>query len=122
MKSLKVLIVDDDPSTCSLLQTILEMEHYQIASANEIDNGDIIALLNKEQPDILTLDINLAGEQTLKYLATIRHHPDWQHLDILMISAADQAEACLEAGANGFVVKPFGWQEITTAIKQMTNK
>lgn len=122
MEPLKVLVIDDDPSTCSLLQTILEMENYQTAVASKIENRNIIALLNQERPDILILDLHLGSEETLKYLAAIRRQPDWQALAILMISAADYAKECLAAGADAFVLKPFGWQEITTATNQLVHK
>ena len=119
MKLLKVLIIDDDPSTCSLIQTILEMENYQTASANEI-GADIIILLDKQQPHILILDFHLGGQETLKYIEAIRQHPDWHDLAILTISAIDRAEESLKVGANKFLLKPFDFQDIITAVKQMT--
>ena len=119
MKPFKVLIIDDDPSTCSLIQTILEMEDYQTASINQIEAG-IIPLLDKEQPHILILDFHLRDQETLNYIETIRQHPDWQNLAILTISAIDRAEESLKAGANDFLLKPFDFQDIITAVNQMT--
>ena len=119
MKSLKVLVVDNDPSTCALLQTIFEMENYQTASVNEIEHKDVIALLEREQPDLLILDFHLGGLKTLNCLNSIRNHPDWQAIPILMISAEDRSQECLEAGADDFVLKPFNWQTIIAATKDL---
>lgn len=121
MESLKVLIVDDDPPTCSLLETILKMEDYQTASAHHIKGGDIISLLETEAPDIMVLDFHLGGEESLSYLSTIRQHPDWARLGILMMSAVDYTEDVLRAGANGFVLKPFDWQDMAAAINKISD-
>jgi len=50
MENLKILIIDDDPTTCTLLKTTLEMEGYQTASVHNIENEDIIVLLNNQKP------------------------------------------------------------------------
>lgn len=121
MKSLKTLIIDDDSATCHLIQTILEMEDYQTTAFYKIE-GDIIALLEQEQPDILVLDYHLKGKETLPYLTTIRNHAAWQHIAILMISAIDRTQECLAAGANGFMLKPFDWQSLSKAVKNLRSE
>jgi two-component system, OmpR family, response regulator YxdJ len=116
----KVLIVDDDLMTCSLLETILQMENYQTASATGF--SDILALLDKEQPNILILDFHLGSQETLKTVPLIRASSDWQDLFILMTSAIDRQQDCLEAGANDFILKPFNWQEMTKVVNKMRDK
>ena len=118
MESLKITIIDDDSATCSLLKTILELDNHHIAIANKIENQDIIGLLEQEQPDFLILDYHLGGTITLDFVRLIRASSAWRHIAILMISAIDYSQRCLEAGANGFLLKPFDWQE----IPQMVNK
>ena len=122
MDSLKITIIDDDSATCSLLKTILEMDNHQIAVADKIENDDIIALLDQEQPDFLILDYHLKGMNTLKFVRIIRGSAVWQHLAILMISAVDYDKACREAGANGFVLKPFDWQEIPVMVNKISSE
>ena len=122
MGPLKILIVDDDPTTCTLLKTTLEMEGYQTASVHNIENEDILSLLNDEKPDALFLDFYLGSRETLGHLTTIRNDPDWQHLPILMTSAIDHSQACLEAGANSFILKPFNWEEITNTVNEIRNQ
>ncbi len=117
MEKTKVLIVDDDPMTCSLLETILQMENYQTASATGFE--DILALLNKEQPDILVLDFHLGSQETVGQMPLIRADATWQHLTILMTSAIDRRQDCLKAGANDFILKPFNWQEMTKTVNKM---
>ncbi len=119
MESLKVLVIDDDATTCSLLETVLQMENYQTASANKIENGDIMAILNNEKPDMLILDFHLGVIETLEYTTVIRTNANWQHLPILMTSAIDRRQECLKAGANEFILKPFNWQEMTQIINKL---
>jgi len=117
MENIKVLVIDDDLMTCSLLETILQMENYQTVSANSIEN--ILSLLDQEKPHILILDFHLGTKETLELVPIIRADADWRHLPILMTSAIDLRQDCLEAGANGFILKPFNWQEMTKIISKI---
>jgi DNA-binding response OmpR family regulator len=113
----KTLVVDDDPITCSLLETILQMENYQTASATGFD--DIIALLDKEQPHILILDFHLGAGETLEQVPLIRANPTWQHLSVVMTSAIDRRQDCLQAGADEFILKPFNWQDMLKTVNKI---
>ncbi len=119
MKSVKVLVIDDDPMTCNLVETILQMENYQTSSAHHIDNQGIIAALNRENPDIIVLDFHLGPQETLEYVVDIRANEQWQNLPILMTSAIDRSRDSLQAGANDFILKPFNWQEMTQRINKI---
>jgi DNA-binding response OmpR family regulator len=121
MDNPKVLVVDDDATTCNLLETVLQMEDFPTSSINKVENDDIIAALNKEQPGILILDYHLGSIETLEFITTIRANSDWQNLPILMTSAIDRRQECLKAGANKFMLKPFDWQEVTNQVHQLRN-
>jgi DNA-binding response OmpR family regulator len=116
MKPLKILIIEDDPTTCALLQTTLEMEGHQTAIVHDVDNEDILSLLNFEKPDILFLDFYLGAKNTLRYLPPIRDDAEWQHLPVLMTSAIDHGQDCLAAGANDFILKPFNWDDLIEKV------
>jgi DNA-binding response OmpR family regulator len=120
MEPLKILIIEDDPTTCTLLKTTLEMEGYQTAIVHTLENEDIISLLKKEKPDILFLDFYLGAQQTLPYLNLVRQDADWQHLPILMTSAIDHGQDCLAAGAHDFILKPFNWDDLIRKISEVS--
>ena len=125
MESLKILIIEDDPTTCVLLKTSLEMEGHQTAIVHDVENEDVLALLNFEKPDILFLDFYLGAKETLHYLAPIRDDADWQQLPILMTSAIDYSQDCLAAGASDFVLKPFNWDgliEKVNGVREQTTQ
>ncbi len=118
MEKIKVLVIDDDVTTCSLLEAILQMEDYKTASVHRVE-PDIVALLNREKPDVLVMDFHLGAHESLSHVASIRADTEWQHLPILMTSALDRRQDCLSAGANGFILKPFHWQEVTRNINKV---
>ncbi len=120
METVKILIIDDDPMTCSLLETILQMENYQTASATTF--GNILTLLDKEQPHILIMDFHLGTHETLEQVPLIRANPTWQHLPVVMTSAIDRRQDCLAAGATEFILKPFNWQEMTRTINRIRDQ
>ena len=122
MENMKVLVIDDDPMTCNLLETILQMENYQTVSVNHIDDGGVISILDREHPDLLILDFHLGAQETLAHTIAIRASEIWQNLPILMTSAIGRNQDCLEAGANDFIVKPFDWQDMTKRINGMRDR
>jgi len=119
MKTVKVLVIDDDPMTCNLVETILQMEKYETASAHSIGDEGIVPLLESEKPDIIILDFHLGAQETLQFVVEIRSDENWEKLPILMTSAIDRSKNSLEAGANDFLLKPFNWQEMTELINKM---
>jgi CheY-like chemotaxis protein len=119
MSRLKILVIDDDSTTCHLIETILHMEGYETASTNVIANEDIISLLNQEQPDILILDFHLGSDETLEHVATIRKGEKWSSLPVIMTSGINRQQDCRAAGASDFVLKPFNWQDMTKIVNRI---
>ncbi len=117
----KVLVIDDDPMTCQLMETFLGLEQFRTASRTHLANDDIIATLDQEQPSLLLMDFHLVSKETLSYLIAIRKNDTWQHLPVIMASAIDYSQKCLAAGASDFIVKPFDWQEAVVRIKKSLN-
>jgi DNA-binding response OmpR family regulator len=122
MTTMKVLVVDDDPTTCRLLETVLQMDDHETVSANTVEGGDIVSLLTREKPQILIMDIHLGSQDTLEYISAIRANAKWRHLPILMTSAIDLRQECLQAGASNFILKPFNWDEVTQMVTQIRSQ
>lgn len=121
MENLKILVIDDDPLTCTLLETVLAMENFQTVSTSQIKNKDIVALLNQVKPQLIILDYHLGGEETIADLKAIRANDTWHTLPVLMTSGIDYKQKCLNAGANDFVLKPFDWQTIIDHVNKIKN-
>ena len=119
MTNPKLLVIDDDPMTCRLIEMVLQMEDYRTTSENYIGEEGIIAILNDKEPDMVILDIHLGSKETLEELRAIRTSRNWRKLPILMTSAIDRRQASLQAGANDFILKPFDWQVLLERVNKM---
>jgi DNA-binding response OmpR family regulator len=84
----KVLIVDDDRATTGLLKTVFEMEGFRTIVCP--DPQRVVDIVRQDRPDVVLMDFHLAETNSLFILREIR-----------------QDEACAQAGADGFILKPF---------------
>jgi acyl carrier protein len=100
----KILIVDDQEGMCNFLENYFYSKGYKATSASKADEA--LLLLDKEKPDIVLLDIRMPdidGIELLKKMKAKNPKPKF-----LMVSVASEREKeAVEAGADGFVSKPF---------------
>jgi DNA-binding response OmpR family regulator len=75
--------------------------------------------LDDKEPDMVILDIHLGSKETLEEVRAIRVSASWRKLPVLMTSAIDRRQACLRAGANDFILKPFDWQVLLERVNKM---
>ncbi len=113
---LKVLLADDDATMVALLETLLGMEGYQVATLLD-KTGNILDNIRHEKPDILLIDIFLGDRNGLDVVRQIRETPDMKGLRIVMVSGVAKAEACLAAGANAFLLKPYMPEELFNILR-----
>jgi two-component system KDP operon response regulator KdpE len=115
MSSAKILIVDDEPQIRRVLRTTLTSQSY---AASEARSGDeALDLIRIERPDLILLDVNMPGRSGLETCREIRSTSD---IPIIMLTVRnterDKVQA-LDAGADDYVVKPFGSEELMARIR-----
>jgi len=115
----KIMLVEDDHIMRSLLQTLLEMEGFDVV----FGAGNAEALLQDiraEKPALVVMDVHLAGGVNgIDLLDSIRQDPDLQQPPhIVMTSGMDYREASLAAGADGFLQKPYVVDDLLLIIRQ----
>lgn len=114
-----ILVVDDDITTRTLLKMLLEMEGFNtIIPSTELE--DIFNHIHNDRPDVLFIDVHLQHITGIEVVKKIRANPNYASLRILMTSGMDVQDKCIEAGANGFLLKPFMPDELITWIKNNT--
>jgi two-component system KDP operon response regulator KdpE len=112
----KVLIVDDEPAIRKLVRVGLGSQGYAILEAGTA--RDAIAMVQAERPDVILLDLGLPdmpGHDLLgKWRAELLELPI-----VILSSRTDEAGivAALELGADDYVTKPFGMQELVARIR-----
>ena len=116
-----MLVVDDSPTICAVLGKMLGHEGYAVSKAN--DGESAIELARDEQPGHwIFLDIVLPGMNGFAVLRALRHDPRTRHIPIVMISGNQQATEQFYVqrfGADDFMKKPFGRDEVCKRIGQL---
>lgn len=115
----KVMIVDDDRNTVKLLQTLLELDGFDIAIAAR--GADVIPNAEAALPDIFLMDYHLADMDGVDVIRMLRKHDTFANTPIIMTSGLDVEDEALEAGANKFIVKPFEPGELPGLFNSLLN-
>jgi DNA-binding response OmpR family regulator len=110
----RILVVDDDAPTRTLLRRLLSMEGYVIDEAP--DGPSAIEHLSHVPADLLLLDVMMPGQDGLDLLAQVRRTSDVPV--ILLTAKADEGDRVvgLRSGADDYVVKPFSTAELAARI------
>jgi DNA-binding response OmpR family regulator len=101
----KILIVDDDRTTVKLLQTLLEMDGFEVLIAPR--GQAALEMAQATPPDIFLVDYHLADMDGLEVVARLRADPAFATLPIVVASGLNVEDEALEVGADLFLVKPF---------------
>ena len=114
----RVLIVEDDPGIGQLLGALLHFEGYEIDNAKDWD--DALLAVEQTRPDLAIVDVHLKTGDGFDLLRQIRTHPDpaTARTPVLMMSGMDYRFQCKQAGANGFLEKPFDRMALLEAIRK----
>lgn len=115
----KVMLVEDDITMLNLLGTLLQMEGFAVARIRQEETlDDLVATLHRETPDIVLLDIHLRQISGFDLLERIRQDGILKNLRVLMSSGMECAAECLEAGADGFILKPYMPDDLIRLIRK----
>ena len=115
MSAATILLVDDESQIRRVLRTSLAAHGYVVREAASGEQA--IEEIRKETPDLLVLDINMPGMGGLEACREIRRNWD---LPIIMLSVRNSERdkvGALDAGADDYVVKPFGIQELLARVR-----
>jgi two-component system KDP operon response regulator KdpE len=115
-----ILVVDDEPQIRRVMRTTLVAHGYEVSDARTGD--DALELIRSEKYDLVLLDVNMPG---ISGLDTCREIRDRSELPILMVTVRggerDKVQA-LDAGADGYVTKPFSISELMARIRAILRR
>lgn len=112
----KILLAEDDETMVSLLKTLLTMEGFEVLGLDI--NADVPAVIRREKPDALFMDVHLGGQSGMEILEAIRSNKDLADVRVVMTSGLDMKEQCIRSGADAFLLKPFMPDDLIRALKQ----
>lgn len=103
---MKILLIDDDKLVCTSLKTILEQSNEAEVIAMGYSGEEAIQLYKLHQPDILLMDIRMAGQTGLSAAeAILKDYPDARILFLTTFSEDDYIMQSLKIGAKGYILK-----------------
>ena len=120
MSGQRVLVVDDEPQILHALETTLRGAGYEVTTAGTGEQALILAATRP--PDAVVLDLVLPGKSGVEVARELR---TWMTTPILILSAvgdeADKVDA-LDAGADDYVTKPFGIDELLARLRAVLRR
>jgi two-component system KDP operon response regulator KdpE len=111
----RVLVVDDDRALARALAINLAARSYEVDIA--LTGGEALEVAGRGLPDVVVLDLGLPDMDGVEVLRRLR---GWGSVPVLVLSArGEQAEkvAALDAGADDYVTKPFGMEELLARLR-----
>jgi two-component system, OmpR family, KDP operon response regulator KdpE len=111
----KVLVIDDEAPILRALKINLTARKYEVSTAADGTSG--LAAMARERPDVLILDLGLPDMDGTDVIRGVR---GWTSTPIIVLSAwgqESQKVAALDAGADDYVTKPFGMDELLARLR-----
>ena len=113
----RILVIDDEPQIRKFLDISLRAQGYRVESATDGEAG--LQALATHGADLVILDLGLPDLDGHEVLARLR---EWSQAPVIVLTVrADEREkvAALDAGANDYVTKPFGVQELMARVRAL---
>jgi two-component system, OmpR family, KDP operon response regulator KdpE len=115
-----VLVIDDEPQILRALRINLRVRQYEVHTAGSA--GEALELAAKHPPDLVILDLGLPDLDGVEVIHGLR---GWTAAPIIVLSgradSTDKVEA-LDAGADDYVTKPFGMDELLARMRAVTRR
>jgi DNA-binding response OmpR family regulator len=119
----KILIIDDNPAVCNMLEMLLKDNHYSTVTAQ--DGLDGLYKAKQERPDLILLDVILPGMDGFKVCRIIKFDPQLKKIPVLILTsrmAEEDRETGFQCGADGYLMKATGTDTILKEIKKLLDK
>ncbi len=120
MRKPRVLIADDEPAIRKFVKANLEARDYETIVA--CDGEEAAAAIEKELPDLIILDIMMPKMTGFEVCRQVR---EWSQIPIIILSARNgemDKVKCLEMGADDYITKPFGVDELMARVKAVIRR
>lgn len=123
MTTKKILIVDDEPTIISILQTRLEASGYQVIIA--IDGEEALVKTESENPDLIVLDIMLPKLDGYKVCRILKFDDRYRGIPIILLTARGQEKDKKlgeDVGADKYITKPYEAKVLIDTIEKLLKK
>src|SRR5207244_1526938 len=114
----RILVVDDQPDTLTLIVRALEDDQYTVSTAKT--GPEAIRMIEESLPDLVVLDYKMTGMDGLAVTRALRARPRTQALPVLMLTAMTDepsTRAGFDSGVTDYVTKPFSIPQLTARVR-----
>lgn len=114
----RVLVVEDNEQNLELTAFLLEEAGHDVLAVRSLDEAR--AALAAEVPDLVLLDMNVAGEDGMRLVDEIRHQPRLVRVPVLALTAhamRGDRERFLEGGCDGYIAKPIDVRTFVATVE-----
>jgi two-component system KDP operon response regulator KdpE len=115
MSSAKILVVDDEPQIRRMLRTTLSANEYQVADAR--CGEDALREFRTFRPDLVIMDLNMPGMGGFEASRELREISDVPIIILTVRNAECDKVRALDSGADDYICKPFGMNELLARIR-----
>jgi len=120
-KNLKIFIIDDEPSIVNLIFNLLKNFGYKVEFTTDAAKG--LKIIQEKEFDVIFLDLCMPKESGLTILKKIKAvYPLTQIIVITGYSSEFSLKACLKAGADEFICKPFDVDDLIKALERCAER
>ena len=100
-----------------MLKLLLELEGFDVVLCPRAEKT--LATAQAEKPDVVLMDVHIGNASGLDILRKMRGDPALTALPVVMYSGMNVEHECRQAGANAFIIKPYGQEELTSTLKKV---
>ena len=115
MSGERILVVDDEPQILAALETTLRAAGYDVDTATT--GEEALTLASVRPPDGVILDLVLPGKSGVEVSSELREWSDAPVLILSVVGEESEKVAALDAGADDYVTKPFGMDELLARLR-----
>lgn len=118
----RVLVVDDNKVIRQLIKVNLELEGFEVVTAN--DGAECLDIVHRVRPDVITLDVVMPRLDGFGTVAQLRADPQTRDLPVAIVSACTQqeVESGNAAGVDAFLAKPFEPAELVRVVRRLVER
>lgn len=117
----RILVVDDSKFMRMLLGDLLSRNGFDVLEAES--GEEALVIYRKERPDLVTLDILMPGRDGIETVGDLREEdPKARIVMVTALGMEDYIQRALDAGADGFILKPFSPERVLDTLKEVLDK
>lgn len=118
-----ILVVDDDAMNREVLEAFLMLENYQVCLASGVAQAE--EWLRDATPALIISDLRMPGEDGLTWCRRLKSSAVTRHIPVLLITGFDSdadRQASTEAGADAFLARPFGGEDLIGKVRRLLQR